>query len=204
MNINIKKEDVLYFGSAMKLRELSNLYECDILFEGDVYNSVENVYQSLKFKKEDRVRFMKDGDLGGYDGLIKYGKIFYGKNKSQEELNKKMEYWKKRKCIGIIAKMSSNKKYVEKLGLTYNKEIFNDYEKKLIFKEILMIKFNNKKFNKILEESKGKILIEFSRSSKRNYENGIIEKWCGLVDNGVLYGNNLMGNIIMDIRKNIC
>jgi predicted NAD-dependent protein-ADP-ribosyltransferase YbiA (DUF1768 family) len=195
--MEINKDNVLYFGSGTKCKELSNLYKCEILYKGNVYNSVENVYQSLKFIESDHHRFMKCGDLGGYDGLIKYGNIFYGNNKSKEEIEKKMEYWRKKNCIGIIAKMSGNIKYSKKLGLTFI-GIKND-----VFKEILKIKFENEKFKKILENSKGKYLVEFSRSCKKNFEKGIIEKWCGLVDDNKLYGENLMGNIIMDIRENL-
>ncbi len=66
-----------------------------------------------------------------------------------------------------------------------------------------MIKFENEKFKKILENNKEKYLVEFSRSCKRNFEKGIIEKWCGLIDDNKIYGRNLMVNIIMDIRENI-
>lgn len=197
--MEINKDNVLYFGSGTKCKELSNLYECEILYKGNVYNSVENVYQSLKFIESDHSRFMKSGDLGGYEGLIKYGNIFYGNKKSKEEIEKKMEYWRKRHCIGIIGKISSNIKNSKKLGLTF----VGIKDCVLIFKEILIIKFENEKFKRILENSKGKYLVEFSRSCKRNFEKGIIEKWCGLVDDNKLYGNNLMGNIIMDIRENM-
>lgn len=198
--MEINKDNVLYFGSGTKCKELSNLYECDILYKGNVYSCIENVYQSLKFIESDRCRFMKSGDLGGYDGLIKYGNIFYGK-KSKEEFEKKIEYWRKKNCIGIIGKLSSSVKNVKKLGLTFVK-IKDENENLLIFKELLIIKFENEKFKKILENSKGKYLVEFSRSCKRNFEKGIIEKWCGLVDDdNKLYGKNLMGSLIMDIRE---
>ena len=200
MKIN---EQFVYFGSNTKLKELSNFYECEIEYKGNIYNSVENVYQSLKFNNEDRVRFMKYGDLGGYSGIVKYGKIFYGGKKSDEELNKKMEYWRKRKCIGIIAKLSSNEKYSKKLGLTFNSEYDSEFKRELIFKEILKIKYKNEKFKDILKKTNDNKLIEFGRSCKRLYEKGVNDKWCGLVDNGILFGENRMGKWLMEIRD-IC
>lgn len=198
--MSIDKYNVLYFGSGTKLKELSNLYECDILYKGNVYCSVENVYQSLKFIESDRHRFMKDGDLGGYYSLIKYGDIFFGKKGDIDLFNKKRNYWEKKKCIGIIGKMCSNTKYSKKLGLTFD----TFFEREKIFKEILIIKFENDKFKNILKNNKEKMLVEFSRSCKRNFEKGIIEKWCGLIDNGILYGENLMGKILMEIREDLC
>jgi predicted NAD-dependent protein-ADP-ribosyltransferase YbiA (DUF1768 family) len=186
------------------LKELSNLYECDIVYHGNEYNSVEHVYQSIKFIENDRKRFMKNGDLGGYNGLIVNGEIFYGQKVAgdNDALVKKMMYWKKKDCVGIVAKMSSNPKYAPKLGLTFL-PVKSDDETIKIFKEVLLIKFKLQPFKAILKNTGSKFLVEFSRSAKRNHENNVVEKWCGLIDNGILYGKNLMGDIMMDVRNKL-
>jgi hypothetical protein len=109
--------DYIYFGSCVKLRELSNLYECEIKYDGSVYRSVEHVYQSLKFIESDRKRFEKGGDLSDYECLRVYKSIFY---KNDVDIDKKISYWESKKCVGIVAKMCSSKKNVLKLGLTYS------------------------------------------------------------------------------------
>jgi predicted NAD-dependent protein-ADP-ribosyltransferase YbiA (DUF1768 family) len=60
-----------------------------------------------------------------------------------------------------------------------------------------------KEFRDLLLSTGNKTLIEFSRGAKRDYQNGIVDKWAGLVDNGVLYGENRMGNIHMELRDRI-
>lgn len=189
-------QNYIYFGSSTTLKTLSNFYECVIEYDGDMYNSTEHAYQSLKFIKSDRHRFTISGDLGSYDGIQKFGKIFYGKNITQEDLSKKIDYWKTRKCIGVVAKMSSNPKFSKRLGLTYEE----DHEKDEKFKDILKIKYDIPRFKKILDKTKGRLIIEFSRGAKRLHERGIREKWCGLVEDGILYGENTMGKWLMEIR----
>ena len=78
--------------------------------------------------------------------------------KVKKKLKKKWNIGEKKNCIGIIGKLSSNIKNVKKLGLTFV-GIKDDNENELIFKEILIIKFENEKFKKILENSKGKYLV---------------------------------------------
>ena len=195
------KNNYLYFGSTTTLNQLSNLYECSLQYKGSFYPSIEHIFVSLKFQEKDRHRFMIDGDLGHYPALITYGELFYGKKIGLGGYTKNMEYWKKRKCIGIIAKISSNIKYYRKLGLQHIPEISDD-EKMIIFKDILQIKFDIPFFRHILLKTCGFYLVEFSRSAKRNYQNGIKEKWTGYIENQLLYGHNYMGYILMDIRNN--
>lgn len=193
----------IYFGSSTKLKELSNLYECDILWDGKFYCSVEHVYVSLKFIKEDRCRFMKGGDLGSFDGLLVHKNIFYSKTLREEDVIKKISYWEKRKCIGIIAKLSGNVQNAKKLGLTFDGDNKSNKAKEMIFMRILRIKFQNEFFKNILKETNGLELIEFGKSCKRNFDRGIQEQWCGLVNNGVVYGKNRMGKLLMKVRNEL-
>ena len=177
--------EFLYFGSGVKLRELSNLYECEIEYNGYKYISSEHLYQSLQFNEFER--FTINGDLSGYDCLVKYKDVFYSK---KSVIESKVNYWKVRKCIGIVAKMCSNKKYMKKLGLTYT----NKYIKDDIFEEILRLKFNQKYFKTILLNTGDKTLVEFSRFDL---------KWGGKVIDNKIVGENLMGNMIEKIRNEI-
>lgn len=195
--------EFVYFGSGTKLKELSNLYECELNYNGNVYCSVEHIYQSLKFIEEDRHRFMISGDLGSYDGLMKYKSVFYPKKWSEEDVTKKISYWKERNCVGIIAKLSSNPKNSDKLGLTFIGMNKSDAEKTRLFIEILQLKFENEFFKDVLKKTSGLELIEFGKSCKRNFDKGIQEKWCGLVQDGVVYGKNIMGKIMMKVRDQL-
>lgn len=107
----------------------------------------------------------------------------------------------KKDNIGIIAKMATNIRIGKKLGLIRDK-IFSSSTKLWI--EILTIKFNILEFKNILQSTLNKYLLEFDRGSKRNCEtNNNIPLWSGLIDNGILYGNNLMGKYLMIVRLNL-
>ena len=95
--------------------------------------------------------------------------------------------------------MCSNPKYSKKLGLTCCENLIKDEK----FKEILNIKYKIEKFKNLLQKTKGRIIIEFGKQSKRLHDKNITEKWCGLVVNGILYGENTMGKWLMEIRDNI-
>jgi hypothetical protein len=45
--------------------------------------------------------------------------------------------------------------------------------------------------------------MEFDRGAKRMYLKNTIPIWSGLIDEGILYGNNLMGKYLMIIRLNL-
>lgn len=99
---------------------------------------------------------MKDGDLGNYNALTIYSDIFYNK----KQTSNKVVYWQKRKCIGVVAKMSSKYKNAKSLGLKYNDIHLTEEESIKILKEVLMIKFSQTKFRKILKNTIGKKLVE--------------------------------------------
>ena len=47
------------------------------------------------------------------------------------------------------------------------------------------------------------MLIEFDRGAKRESEAGRPPLWTGMVKDGVLYGQNLMGNMMMEVRDQL-
>ena len=182
----------MYFGSSTKNRELSNLYSCLIEYKGERYNSLEHVYQSLKFKPKQRHRFTVGGDLGDFDALLMFKQVFYTKKTTEQDVYKKIDYWGKRNCIGIVAKMASNKKHSKKLGLSY---IGVDDD---VFYDLLKLKFAIPEFRDLLLDTKDEELVEFSRFAKTRPDQ---EKWGGMIVDGKLYGENKMGKMIMKTRS---
>jgi predicted NAD-dependent protein-ADP-ribosyltransferase YbiA (DUF1768 family) len=185
--------EFVYFGSGTSLKELSNFYNCEISYKGNLYNSVEHVYVSLKFIETDRIRFQKNSDLGDFNAFERYKDIFYPKT---VDISKKINYWKSRRCVGIVAKMCGNPKNAKKLGLTFTMDLVAKEE---LMMEILKIKFENIEFKKILKQTGNKILVEF----KRNFIKNEKEYWGGYVVDNIIYGNNKMGSLLMELRKNI-
>ena len=101
----------------------------------------------------------------------------------------------KKENIGIIAKMATNIKVGKKLGLI-RKENFVSTDDLWI--KLLTKKYKISEFRDILLSTENKYLLEFDRGAKRN--NPI---WSGIIENNVLYGNNLMGKYLMHICEQI-
>ena len=89
------------------------------------------------FAEKDRPRFSKTGDLGNFDAFIKFKNIFFGKNANNKLAQKKIDYWDKKKNIGIVAKMAVNR--YDKLGLTGKLSMMAEQKEWCwqVFKEIL-------------------------------------------------------------------
>jgi len=72
--------------------------------------------------------------------------------------------------------------------------------------EILLSKYSsslNPKLREVLLSTQGKILVEFARGAKKRQESGQIERWAGLVQDGILYGDNWMGQLLMSVRDQL-
>tara|TARA_B110000483_G_scaffold238448_1_gene315104 strand:- start:430 stop:966 length:537 start_codon:yes stop_codon:yes gene_type:complete len=164
-----------------KLSNFANINE-GIELDGLIYPSSEHMFQSQKFIIEDRLRFSVGGDLGNWTGFSLVS-------------IKTFDYWKKKDNIGIIAKMATSKKMIKKLGLT-NLEDFQSNDK--IWKTILTKKYNITEFKEVLEKTGDLYLLEFDRNAIRRPS-----YWGGNFLDDVLYGENRMGNYIMEIRKSL-
>lgn len=157
-----------------------------------VFCSSEHAFQSRKYVEEDRVRFSIEGDLGTIDGfaLVFPEKVF----------EQKRDYWMKKGNIGIIAKMATNKTIGKKLKLRR----LDGYESSdELWMQILHSKFTIEKFRHTLSSTGDAYLLEFGRSAKREELLGKKPFWCGLIEDGVLYGENKMGKYLMRIRNHI-
>jgi len=99
---------------------------------------------------------------------------------------------KKKDNIGIIAKMATSKKMIEILGL---RKLENFQSNDELWIKILIKKYNINEFKEILKNTGDLYLLEFDRNAIRRPS-----YWGGNFLDNVLYGENKMGNYIMEVR----
>lgn len=185
LNLSSFDEYTTFFSNAKEpYYKMSNFNHIKdgIYFRGLKYNSTEHAFQAQKYILSDRKRFSSDGDLGNWDGF---------KLVSDKDVN----YWKKKDNIGIIAKMATDKKRGLKLGLTRNEEFESNDE---LWIELLLLKYNICEYKQILLSTKDSYLLEFDRGAKKRNST-----WGGIIENGVLYGDNLMGKYHITVRNTL-
>ena len=190
----VSGEEVISFFSNAKepLNKLSNFaFISDGLnVFGEIYISSEHAFQSRKYLDEDKGKFNSEGIFSNVrEGFIT---VF-----SEEEADNKKNYWLGKGNVGILAKMATNEKVGKRLGLKRDFSFKSTYQ---LWEEILLAKFRKEEFKKLLLSTGDSYLLEFSRGAKNNVERGVKEVWGGIVDNNVLYGDNLMGKYLMKIR----
>jgi len=155
----LKGELVINFWANGKrpFNELSNLTHIPdgIEINGIKYASIEHAFQSLKYIEEQRSRFSVDGDLGGWDGLRLVVK--------PSEFDKKYKFWSKKNNIGIGAKIATNKKIGEKLGLIRDANFKSTDE---LWIKILKKKYSIDYFSNLLKSTGDIYLLEFDRHAK--------------------------------------
>jgi predicted NAD-dependent protein-ADP-ribosyltransferase YbiA (DUF1768 family) len=188
-----------YFGSNTKtLYELSNLWATIVELRGIQFPSSEHAFQAMcRVHPEDWNRFSCQGDLGSLNGL----QLLVSPKKTE----KAIAYWKKKKMVGIVAKMAVKRDVAKRLGLKLLRPHEKDHdldEVQTLFEEILVHKYTtNAVALKALAASDNKYLIEFDRGAGRRTLAGDPPLWSGLVKEGCLYGLNLQGRIHMKVRK---
>jgi predicted NAD-dependent protein-ADP-ribosyltransferase YbiA (DUF1768 family) len=125
----------------------------------------------------------------------------YAKYSNIAELKANPEYWKKREMIGIVAKMRGNR-------MRSNKPTITKQEAIDIWIPILKAKFNNNpRVLDVLRKTENTTLVEVSnRLHTKPIGDWIKHKWEGHVhkDTGLRYGHNWMGDILMQIRSELC
>jgi predicted NAD-dependent protein-ADP-ribosyltransferase YbiA (DUF1768 family) len=189
------EEVTKFYSCGIKpLNKLSNfaLIKDGIEFDGLIFCSTEHAFQAQKYIKEQRIRFSIEGDLGNIDSGFQ---LVFG-----DKWEKKKQFWMKKDNIGIIAKMATNIKIGTQLGLIRDEHFSSTHE---LWIELLTIKFNIVEFKTILKNTKNNYLLEFDRGSKRMYLKNNISIWSGLIEDNILYGNNLMGKYLMIVRLTI-
>ena len=191
----VNEEVIKFYSSATKpFHKLSNfaLIKDGIEYDGLMFYSTEHAFQAQKYIKEQRIRFSIEGDIGNIDSGFK---LLFG-----DEWEKKKNFWMKKENIGIIAKTATSNKNETKLGLIRD---VNFESTNKLWLELLTIKFNINEFKNILKNTENKYLLEFDRGAKRMSLQNNIPFWSGLIDDGILYGNNLMGKYLMLVRLNL-
>lgn len=192
-------ENFFYFGSGTKKGacELSNFYEVIVTIDGLTYPSAEHAYQAAKFDLPTRRRFAIGGDLASWSAM----RFFV----SEDKVDTKIAYWKKKGMIGILAKMASNPRHAKKAGLPPKKKVRQD-----IFLPILRCKYREGTvLCKLLLDTGTQYLVEFDRGAKRTETHPTKSRrsrWAGLVDGtdtSTLYGDNRMGLCLMAIRTEL-
>ena len=205
MSSLIHASDVEYFGTGVRNRWPSNfaLVDGGILIDGRLWPSTEHFFQAWhKVAAQDRHRLEVGGDLDSLQAL----KLLFG----PEVGAKKMKKWTFKDgqgeavvCVGIVAKMLTKKKHNDMLTKPLKletREVALE-EHKAVWTMILMAKVDAcPPFRKALQASGNKMLVEFDRHAKAKSARGSPPFWTGMVKDGVLYGHNFMGSLMMEIR----
>lgn len=229
-------EDYVYFGSSSRLPILSNFAHitlsvtplnlppllktrCPALVKALEHSptralsfaSLEHLYQGTKACDEATLlRFTTSGDLGSWNPTI-FDRTLVPKSikNLDERANaalKKMNYWRKKKCIGILAKLAANPKHgrVLQLGtqkMNYNMEILEPEDEQALWVAILKLKYTqNPSALEALLSTGDTLLIEFDKSARRTHVH-----WGGLYDEltCTVLGDNVMGNYLTLVRKEL-
>ena len=184
--------------------KLSNFYACTVEHDGALYPSAEHAYQALKFEIGDREHFQVNGKLSGFEAMS----YFYPEkaNKAKNTANSKIKYWSKKGMVGILAKLAQgNPKKVGLVPMPMQK--MNDKLKE--FKRILLSKYRNPELNAILLATGDRYLLEFCRGAKKRELMGEDPEICGGLAEDLpdgrchVYGQNLMGKLMMTVRSEL-
>ena len=180
-----EKVTAFYSNSRDPFYFLSNFafVEEGIEYDGTLYPSVEHAFQAQKYIKSQRTRFSTTGDLGNWDSI------------KLVQVKSKRNFWFKKNNIGIIAKMATSTKIGKRLGLIRDASFNSSFE---LWYFLLEKKYLIKKFYFILKNTENQYLLEFDKGARNR---GSV--WGGIIQNDVLYFDNLMGKYLMKIRENI-
>jgi predicted NAD-dependent protein-ADP-ribosyltransferase YbiA (DUF1768 family) len=184
-------DNVVYFfaGGKANVHPLSNFYETEVHFNGHMFPSSEHAFQSCKYLGESAARFRSQGGLTFAD-------VF-----SAATVDKKQEFWMKKRNVGIVAKMATDPAVGKRLGLMRNVEFVSSWE---LWEAILLSKFrDNEALRDLLLATGDAYLVEFSRGAERKTRAGRPPVWAGMVKDGVQYGENRMGVYLMRIREQL-
>jgi|SRR3990172_2081900 len=190
-NVIVWEPVLPFFSNAIKpMFKLSNFAHIreGINVDGIIYPSSEHAYQAQKFVEKDRSRFSITGDLGTWDGM----RLVAGK-----DWENKIKYWAKKESIGIIAKMASKS---PKLTLTPKRAFKSSH---YLWMKILRRKYVVDEFASILKGTGNAYLLEFDRGAKRGQAKGTTSIWGGIIENGKLIGENIMGKYLMKVRADL-
>lgn len=194
-----------YFSSRVGISSLSNFCASPFEINDLKFPSVEHGYQALcKCEPESWHRFAIGGDLANLEsGLAQLVK--------PTDLPKKLKFWgakgNRKEMVGIVAKMAVEPKRAKGLGLEL-RSLPHDgrdlEERKALFSELLVAKYQaNADALAALLSTGNKVLIEFDRGAGRRTKAGDPPLWTGLVEEGTVLGQNVMGELMMEVRAKL-
>lgn len=186
----------LAFGSQQKapFHRLSNFWECGVDFENRHFPSSEHAFQYVRTRGEERRKeYTSEGGFGRWTGFGLFHKV-------PALAAKKEEYWKKKRNIGILAKLAINRTKEE------HKVAMTSEEAHDAFYRILWAKFTqNEDLKCVLLDTGDAYLFEFDKSATR-LDQAIPPRrvrWGAQVVDNVVVGDNQMGALLMEIRRDL-
>jgi predicted NAD-dependent protein-ADP-ribosyltransferase YbiA (DUF1768 family) len=205
----VSQDNVQYFGSGAGIREFSNFYELDrpIVIDGEQFITTEHYYQSkYRCAKKSQPEFVfPHGILSTFEGGISHVVD------KKEEIQKKRKFWgakkNRRPMAGIVAKMAVNPNRAKRLGITLSRARDDPADLSLIkslFERALYAKFSgDAELRKMLVDTGDTILVEFDRTAGRQTKVGKPPLFTGLFKDSHIHGKNLMGHLLMGVRKKL-
>jgi predicted NAD-dependent protein-ADP-ribosyltransferase YbiA (DUF1768 family) len=183
-----------YSGAKAPFCGLSNFAACEngVEFEGKIYPTSEHAFQAGLSKTAHLFE-----SSGPFSKLTEEAFVQLGVKPAGAP--KKVKFWSGKKMVGILAKMKINRQ--KKQGATKR---VTKQEAIAAFRTILKSKYTrNPHLRSTLLSTKGTRLLEFVRSAERNYKNGEVERWGGMVVDRKIIGHNQMGAIMESVRDEL-
>ena len=205
-----------YFGSGAGIGELSNFAVAQVKVDGHTFPSSEHAYQCMaKVHPDDWARFEVGGDLS----ILETGlPLVFPKRDYPKKLQHYSATMTRPRMVGIVALQAVKPSVARKLGLRL--QPLQETDKwmphiKTLFNKILLAKYRqNPNHRAKLLGTGSQRLVEFSRGAEREAKKGKPPLWTGMVvggvkgesglmTGGVLVGQNLQGNLHMEVREQL-
>ena len=185
--LDVSKRKIIHFGSNCKppYNMFSNFHACDILYKGYTYTSTEHAYQA-QLVDEPHI-FAADGPIATLS-IESFMYLGY----SEKVATQKLKFWKAKQNVGILAKLLVKRFSTKNIG----KE-----KCAYLFTEILLVKYSQPMFRNVLLDTADSYLLEFDKSSERNFRSQNIVRWGGMKVNDKIIGHNQQGVLHMIVRQ---
>ena len=200
-----------YSGGVRPFCKLSNFFAARVTSGLDVYPTSEHLYQSLKCMPNDRVHFQVGGKFSSFESgqslIWPDSKHTPNAGDIKASSKKKGDSWKPKEMLGVMAKMAVAPARTKKLRIQRLPKAewlpMATYERaRSVWIPILQSKFQNVDLAALLISTGDAYLLEFDRRAKSNQEKSrSVSRWGGMVRDSVLFGENWMGRLIMEVRS---
>ena len=190
---SVDESKCIYFYSNAKppYFKLSNFYKTNVCYNGINYPSSEHAFQAQLVLDKYKTMFSCNGILGSLTT-----EAFKYLGESEKKLQQKVDFYSRKKMVGILAKMGIKK--MKKMGMTKN---MTSKDVVTIFLDILVQKYKDTELKLLLQSTGDKYLLEFERSATRLKKKSIITRWGGIIVDDHVIGSNQMGQLLMEVRR---